>query len=243
MAEWLKALAWKACIPLPVSWVRIPLSPPILNTPINKGPGNGDEAKDIHSIVTTGKRPERMSPFRSRPPSPKSCWRSRTITRRTSFGPGTARKKASRRIGRNTTFPRSSRRPILRAVMMSHRLRDTFAVDLLEKGVPLEEVSKLFGHESIKTTERHYAKWVRGGKTDWTLSPRRGICDTWVALPGILARGHHRASSRFQRERFDNSEHIEWDNCPVLAGIANHNMCFAITGVYAGRPRSVTYLP
>ena len=44
--------------------------------------------------------------------------------------------------------------------MMSHRLRDTFAVDLLEKGVPLEEVSKLLGHESIKTTERHYAKWV-----------------------------------------------------------------------------------
>ncbi len=46
--------------------------------------------------------------------------------------------------------------------MMSHRLRDTFAVDLLEKGVPLEEVSKLLGHESIKTTERHYSKWVKG---------------------------------------------------------------------------------
>ena len=46
--------------------------------------------------------------------------------------------------------------------MMSHRLRDTFAVDLLEKGVPLEEVSKLLGHQSIKTTERHYAKWVKG---------------------------------------------------------------------------------
>jgi integrase/recombinase XerD len=46
--------------------------------------------------------------------------------------------------------------------MLSHRLRDTFAVDLLEKGVPLEEVSKLLGHESIKTTERHYAKWVQG---------------------------------------------------------------------------------
>jgi site-specific recombinase XerD len=46
--------------------------------------------------------------------------------------------------------------------MMSHRLRDTFAVDLLAKGVPLEEVSKLLGHESIKTTERHYAKWVKG---------------------------------------------------------------------------------
>lgn len=45
--------------------------------------------------------------------------------------------------------------------MMSHRLRDTFAVDLLEKGVPLEEVSKLLGHESIRTTERSYAKWVK----------------------------------------------------------------------------------
>ena len=46
--------------------------------------------------------------------------------------------------------------------MRSHRLRDTFACDLLEKGVPLEEVSKLLGHESIKTTERSYAKWVKG---------------------------------------------------------------------------------
>jgi integrase/recombinase XerD len=49
-----------------------------------------------------------------------------------------------------------------RGHMMSHRLRDTFAVDLLEQGVPLEEVSKLLGHESIKTTERHYSKWMRG---------------------------------------------------------------------------------
>jgi site-specific recombinase XerD len=41
-----------------------------------------------------------------------------------------------------------------------HQLRDTFAVDLLSKGVPLEEVSKLLGHESIRTTEKSYAKWV-----------------------------------------------------------------------------------
>jgi integrase len=46
--------------------------------------------------------------------------------------------------------------------MISHRLRDTFAVDLLEKGVPLEEVSKLLGHESIKTTEKSYSKWMKG---------------------------------------------------------------------------------
>ncbi len=42
-----------------------------------------------------------------------------------------------------------------------HQLRDTFAVRLLEKGVPLEEVSKLLGHTSIKTTEKHYAPWVK----------------------------------------------------------------------------------
>lgn len=46
--------------------------------------------------------------------------------------------------------------------MKSHRLRDTFAVDLLVKGVPLEDVSKMLGHESIKTTEKSYAKWVKG---------------------------------------------------------------------------------
>jgi integrase len=46
--------------------------------------------------------------------------------------------------------------------MVSHRLRDTFAVDLLQKGVPMEEVSKLLGHTSIRTTEKHYAKWMKG---------------------------------------------------------------------------------
>lgn len=46
--------------------------------------------------------------------------------------------------------------------MISHRLRATFAVDLLQKGVPLEHVSKLLGHRSVSTTERHYAKWVKG---------------------------------------------------------------------------------
>jgi len=46
--------------------------------------------------------------------------------------------------------------------MMSHRLRDTFAVEMLQTGVPMEEVSKLLGHQSIRTTERSYARWVKG---------------------------------------------------------------------------------
>ena len=43
----------------------------------------------------------------------------------------------------------------------SHRLRDTFSVDLLQKGVSLETVSQLLGHTSIKTTQKHYAPWVK----------------------------------------------------------------------------------
>jgi integrase len=43
----------------------------------------------------------------------------------------------------------------------SHRLRDTFSVDLLQNGVSLETVSQLLGHTSIKTTQKHYAPWVK----------------------------------------------------------------------------------
>lgn len=46
--------------------------------------------------------------------------------------------------------------------MRSHRLRDTFACELLQRGVPLEEVSKMLGHDSITTTEDAYGAWVKG---------------------------------------------------------------------------------
>jgi len=41
-----------------------------------------------------------------------------------------------------------------------HCLRDTFAVEALSAGIPLEEVSKLLGHSSVKTTEKSYAPWM-----------------------------------------------------------------------------------
>ena len=43
----------------------------------------------------------------------------------------------------------------------AHRFRDTFAVELLLAGVPLERVSVLLGHQSLRITERHYSPWVR----------------------------------------------------------------------------------
>jgi integrase/recombinase XerD len=42
----------------------------------------------------------------------------------------------------------------------SHMLRDTFAVDLLIHGMPLEDVSYLLTHDSVKMTEKYYAPWV-----------------------------------------------------------------------------------
>jgi integrase len=42
-----------------------------------------------------------------------------------------------------------------------HRFRDTFAVELLLAAVPIEHLSILLGHASIKITERHYAPWVK----------------------------------------------------------------------------------
>lgn len=44
---------------------------------------------------------------------------------------------------------------------ISHRFRDTFAVELLLAGVPIERVSILLGHQSVRETERHYNPWVR----------------------------------------------------------------------------------
>ena len=42
-----------------------------------------------------------------------------------------------------------------------HMFRDTFAVEMLLAGVPLEQVSVLLGHKSVKITEKHYAPWVK----------------------------------------------------------------------------------
>jgi site-specific recombinase XerD len=41
-----------------------------------------------------------------------------------------------------------------------HRFRDTFAVELLAQGVDIRTVQLLLGHESIKTTEKHYAPFI-----------------------------------------------------------------------------------
>ncbi len=46
-----------------------------------------------------------------------------------------------------------------------HRLRDSFAVSLLERGVDIETVAVLLGHSSSATTRRHYNPWVQSRQT------------------------------------------------------------------------------
>jgi hypothetical protein len=42
----------------------------------------------------------------------------------------------------------------------AHRWRDTFAVELLLKRVPVADVAVLLGHQSVKITEKSYSPWV-----------------------------------------------------------------------------------
>jgi integrase/recombinase XerD len=42
----------------------------------------------------------------------------------------------------------------------AHMFRDTLALRLLEKSVPLETVAVILGN-SLRVCERHYAPWVR----------------------------------------------------------------------------------
>jgi integrase/recombinase XerD len=43
----------------------------------------------------------------------------------------------------------------------AHRYRDSFAIGLLQAGMPMERVSLLLGHQSIRVTEKHYAPFVK----------------------------------------------------------------------------------
>ena len=66
----------------------------------------------------------------------------------------------------------------------AHRFRDTFATELLLAGVPIERVSIFLGHESVKTTEKHYRPWVRERQEQAEADVRR----TWDRDPiAVLA--------------------------------------------------------
>ena len=50
-----------------------------------------------------------------------------------------------------------------------HDLRRTFGYNLIKQGRPIYEVSKLLGHSSVTTTERHYAPLLATEIDDFVL--------------------------------------------------------------------------
>jgi len=79
----------------------------------------------------------------------------------------------------------------------AHRFRDTFAVELLLAGVPLERVSMLLGHQSVKITEKHYAPWVHARQAQLEADVNRAWGEDPVAL--ALTKGTPEVHGRVRR--------------------------------------------
>jgi integrase len=69
-----------------------------------------------------------------------------------------------------------------------HMFRDTFAVEMLLAGVPIDQVSILLGHSSVKITERHYSPFVKARQVQLQKSVR----NAWkVGLPSVQGPDNH----------------------------------------------------
>jgi site-specific recombinase XerD len=65
----------------------------------------------------------------------------------------------------------------------AHRFRDTLAVDMLMAGVPMERVSVVLGHSSVRVTEKYYAPWIRARQAQLEDDVKR----SWQSDPLWLA--------------------------------------------------------
>jgi integrase len=63
-----------------------------------------------------------------------------------------------------------------------HRFRHTFAIAELVAGTPIDQVSMLLGHSSIKVTEKHYAPWVKARQDQMDAS----VIRSWEEDPFIV---------------------------------------------------------
>jgi integrase len=60
--------------------------------------------------------------------------------------------------------------------------------ELLKNGVPMEEVSILLGHSSVRITEKHYASWVQARQEIL----KAHVAKTWAAF-GVIEGGKAKA--------------------------------------------------
>jgi len=80
-----------------------------------------------------------------------------------------------------------------------HMMRDTFAVEYLLAGMPLEEVSRLLGHSSVTITQKHYAPWVLERQQRLAARQREAWANMSVEENRHGAMAHRRHHSRNTR--------------------------------------------
>lgn len=75
----------------------------------------------------------------------------------------------------------------------AHRFRDTMAVELLKAGTPIERVSILLGHSSVRVTEKHYNPWNRARQEQ----AEADVARSWATDPIVLleTKGQNRDTS------------------------------------------------
>lgn len=73
-----------------------------------------------------------------------------------------------------------------------HMLRDTFAVEMLLAGVPIDQVSMLLGHASVKITEKHYSPWVKARQEQLAASVR----NAWATFGVFYPKNPQRSKSK-----------------------------------------------
>ena len=76
-----------------------------------------------------------------------------------------------------------------------HMFRDTFAVEMLLAGVPIDQVSILLGHASVKITEKHYSPWVKARQ----IQLQQSVRNAWPveqSKPNISATNRRRLKRR-----------------------------------------------
>ena len=75
-----------------------------------------------------------------------------------------------------------------------HRLRDSFAVNRLNEGMLIQDVSKLLGHTSVSVTERYYSPFVKSRKN--ALIARRKALHGAAEQPNVITIKKRPASLR-----------------------------------------------
>ena len=128
----------------------------------------------------------------------------------------------------------------------AHRFRDTFAVELLLAGVPIERVSILLGHQSVRITEKHYSPWVRSRQEQLEADLARA----WSRDPLVISKGEvhqryiesddsgtHSVSTRKSGARGGSRTHMRKNPRRILrpfAGIGQLLDTHIMTNEYAG---------